>query len=192
MLDFAGGTAVHICAAATSAMYSVFFRLKAWWWRKGAQPTRATPISREEGFDPYHEGHPQPEGDEEHEEPQEHAPNPRPEVPRPHNVINVLLGTALLWVGWLGFNGGSTLGINLRTVSALVSTNLAACSGGLAWCFLDYWFSDFAGVDEAPKPRRFSVISFCNGIVAGLVAITPAAGYVRVPPGGLSRDSHWV
>ena len=97
---------------------------------------------------------------------------------RPHNVLNVLLGTALLWVGWMGFNGGSALGINMRTVSAVVSTNLAACSGGLAWCFLEYWLSDFEEEGKPPKRRRFSVIGFCNGVVVGLVAITPAAGYV--------------
>jgi len=89
-----------------------------------------------------------------------------------------VLGTALLWIGWFGFNGGSALGANLRAVSACISTHLAACAGGVMGTALEYiaayWREGDAG--------KFSVIGFCNGAVAGLVAITPAAGYVSDPP----------
>lgn len=86
---------------------------------------------------------------------------------RPHNVTYVVLGTVFLWVGWFGFNGGSALGANLRAVMSLIVTNIAACVGGLTWCLLDYRLE-----------RKWSTIGFCSGVIAGLVAITPAAGYV--------------
>ncbi|KLU85772.1 hypothetical protein MAPG_04792 [Magnaporthiopsis poae ATCC 64411] len=86
---------------------------------------------------------------------------------RPHNVTHVVLGTVFLWVGWFGFNGGSALGANLRAVMSLIVTNIAACVGGLTWCLLDYRLE-----------RKWSTIGFCSGVIAGLVAITPAAGYV--------------
>jgi Amt family ammonium transporter len=99
---------------------------------------------------------------------------------KPHNVVNVVLGTALLWIGWFGFNGGSALGANLRAVSACISTHLAACAGGVMGSLLDY----IASYKKDEKGRltenagKFSIVGFCNGAVAGLVAVTPAAGYV--------------
>lgn len=95
---------------------------------------------------------------------------------KPHNVVNVVLGTALLWIGWFGFNGGSALGANLRAVSACISTHLAACAGGVTGTLLEYIAAFRKGTDSG----RFSIIGFCNGAVAGLVAITPAAGYVSL------------
>lgn len=92
---------------------------------------------------------------------------------KPYNAINVMLGTAFLYVGWFGFNGGSALGANLRAVSACLSTHLAACAGGLMGTGLEY----LAAWKHKDK-GRFSVIGFCNGVLTGLVAITPAAGYV--------------
>jgi len=86
---------------------------------------------------------------------------------RPHNVTYVVLGTVFLWVGWFGFNGGSALSSNLRAVMSLINTHLAACIGGLAWVLLDYRLE-----------RKWSVVGFCSGAIAGLVAITPGAGYV--------------
>jgi Amt family ammonium transporter len=86
---------------------------------------------------------------------------------RPHNVTHIVLGTVFLWVGWFGFNGGSALGANLRAVMSLIVTNIAACVGGITWCLLDYRLE-----------RKYSTIGFCSGVIAGLVAITPAAGYV--------------
>lgn len=86
---------------------------------------------------------------------------------RPHNVTHVILGTVFLWFGWFGFNGGSALGANIRAVMACVVTNLAAAVGGLTWCLLDYRLE-----------RKWSAVGFCSGAVAGLVAITPASGFV--------------
>jgi len=126
ILDFAGGTVVHIsagCAALAGAM--VLKRRKV------------------------HLDH--------------------KEMP-PSNIPYVLIGTGLLWFGWFGFNAGSALAANGLAVSAFATTNTAAASGGLAWMFFD--------VMKSKKP---SVLGFCIGAVVGLVAITPAAGYVGVP-----------
>jgi ammonium transporter, Amt family len=91
------------------------------------------------------------------------------EIP-PANIPYVLIGTGLLWFGWFGFNAGSALGANALAVSAFATTNTAAAAAGLSWMFFD--------VARGKKP---SVLGFCIGAVVGLVAITPAAGYVAVP-----------
>ena len=91
------------------------------------------------------------------------------EVP-PANIPYVLIGTGLLWFGWFGFNAGSALGANALAVSAFATTNTAAASAGLSWMFFD--------VIRGKKP---SVLGFCIGAVVGLVAITPAAGFVAIP-----------
>lgn len=91
------------------------------------------------------------------------------EVP-PANIPYVLIGTGLLWFGWFGFNAGSALGANALAVSAFLTTNMAAGAAGLSWMFFD--------VSRGKKP---SVLGFCIGAVVGLVAITPAAGFVSVP-----------
>jgi len=88
----------------------------------------------------------------------------------PANIPYVLIGTGLLWFGWFGFNAGSALGANSLAVSAFSTTNTAAAAAGLSWMFFD--------VLRGKKP---SVVGFCVGAVVGLVAITPAAGYVAVP-----------
>jgi Amt family ammonium transporter len=126
VLDFAGGTVVHIsagCAALAGAM--VLKRRKS------------------------HKEH--------------------KEMP-PSNIPYVLIGTGLLWFGWFGFNAGSALAANGLAVSAFGTTNTAAASAGLAWMFFD--------VLKGKKP---SVLGFCIGAVVGLVAITPAAGFVAIP-----------
>ncbi len=126
VLDFAGGTVVHIsagCAALAGAM--VLKRRKSH---------------------------------------MEHK-----EIP-PANIPYVLIGTGLLWFGWFGFNAGSALGANSLAVSALFTTNTAAAAAGLSWMFFD--------VLRGKKP---SVLGFCIGAVVGLVAITPAAGFVAIP-----------
>jgi Amt family ammonium transporter len=87
---------------------------------------------------------------------------------RPHNVTHVVLGTVFLWVGWFGFNGGSALGMNIRAVMACYVTNLAASCGAIAWTLLDYRLE-----------KKWSTIGFCSGAISGLVAITPAAGFVK-------------
>jgi Amt family ammonium transporter len=76
----------------------------------------------------------------------------------------------LLWFGWFGFNAGSALGANALSVNAFMVTNVAAAAAGLSWMFFD--------VLKGKKP---SVLGFCIGAVVGLVAITPAAGFVAVP-----------
>jgi len=91
------------------------------------------------------------------------------EIP-PANVPYVLIGTGLLWFGWFGFNAGSAAGATPLAINAFGTTNTAAASAGLAWMFFD--------VLKGKKP---SVLGFCIGAVVGLVAITPAAGYVGIP-----------
>jgi Amt family ammonium transporter len=83
----------------------------------------------------------------------------------------VALGTALLWFGWFGFNAGSALGANGLAVNAFVVTNTAAGAAGLSWAVIE-WV-------RIGKPTLLGV---CSGAVAGLVAITPAAGFVGVVP----------
>lgn len=103
----------------------------------------------------------------------ERRPASRIEPSRAHNMNNIFIGTALSWFGWFGFNGGSGLVIGTRAVLACVVTNLAACTGGLTWCMLDYFLS---------KPKyKFTLFGFCMGAMAGLVCITPASGYVGAP-----------
>ena len=126
VLDFAGGTVVHIsagCAALAGAM--VLRRRKV------------------------------------HVE--------KKEIP-PANIPYVLIGTGLLWFGWFGFNAGSALTSGSLAVSAFATTNMAAAAAGLSWMFFD--------VLKGKKP---SVLGFCIGAVVGLVAITPAAGFVAIP-----------
>jgi Amt family ammonium transporter len=91
------------------------------------------------------------------------------EIP-PANVPYVLIGTGLLWFGWFGFNAGSALGATDLAVNALGTTHTAAAAAGLCWMFFD--------VIKGKKP---SVLGFCIGAVVGLVAITPAAGFVGIP-----------
>src|SRR3954449_3069698 len=91
------------------------------------------------------------------------------EVP-PANIPYVLIGTGLLWFGWFGFNAGSALGANMLSISAFATTNTAAAAAGLSWMLFD--------VAKGKKP---SVVGFCVGAVVGLVAITPAAGFVAIP-----------
>jgi Amt family ammonium transporter len=91
------------------------------------------------------------------------------EIP-PANIPYVLIGTGLLWFGWFGFNAGSAGAANALSVSAFATTNTAAAAAGLSWMFFD--------VLKGKKP---SVLGFCIGAVVGLVAITPAAGFVAIP-----------
>ncbi|KAJ3258481.1 hypothetical protein HK103_003603 [Boothiomyces macroporosus] len=86
---------------------------------------------------------------------------------KPHNVSNVFIGTALVWMGWFGFNAGSALDATARAGMAGVVTTVAASAGALGWVFCD-----------AIRTKKLSGIGFCSGALAGLVGITPAAGYV--------------
>ncbi|MBR1397213.1 MAG: ammonium transporter [Selenomonadaceae bacterium] len=89
----------------------------------------------------------------------------------PHNVPMTVIGGAFLWFGWFGFNAGSALGANELAANAFVVTQAAAAAGVLGWVIPE-WFRN-------GKP---TVIGAVSGCVAGLVAITPAAGYVEVLP----------
>ncbi|HEX8549857.1 MAG TPA: ammonium transporter [Cytophagaceae bacterium] len=123
VLDFAGGTVVHIsagCAALAAALYL------------GKRKT---------------EGH-----------------------NTPANIPFVLTGTGLLWFGWFGFNAGSAVGAGTLAASAFATTNTAAAAAGIAWMFF-----------EAAKGKKPTAMGFCIGAVVGLVAITPAAGFVTLP-----------
>lgn len=85
----------------------------------------------------------------------------------PHNLPFTILGTALLWFGWFGFNAGSSLGANDIAVNAFVVTNTAAAAAGLTWALIDWIFN-----------RKPTMLGMATGAVGGLVAITPAAGFV--------------
>src|SRR5689334_7427264 len=91
------------------------------------------------------------------------------EIP-PANIPYVLIGTGLLWFGWFGFNAGSAGAASSLAVSAFATTNTAAAAAGLSWMFFDIL-----------RGRKPSVMGFCIGAVVGLVAITPAAGFVAIP-----------
>ena len=87
----------------------------------------------------------------------------------PANVPYIILGTGLLWFGWFGFNAGSALGANADAVLAFANTNIASAVAMLTWIF----FERFQG-------RKMSAIGACIGAIVGLVAITPAAGFVNI------------
>jgi Amt family ammonium transporter len=91
------------------------------------------------------------------------------ETIKPSNIPYVILGAALLWFGWFGFNAGSALAADSTMVFALVNTNLAAATAAVSWMMVD-WITK-------GKP---SAVGMAVGAVCGLVAITPASGYVNV------------
>ncbi len=88
----------------------------------------------------------------------------------PHNIPMVLMGLGLLWFGWFGFNGGSALAASEIAGLAIINTNLAACSAALVWVLLEY---------ADPNKKKPSMIGIATGVLAGLVAVTPAAGFVQ-------------
>ncbi len=88
----------------------------------------------------------------------------------PARVTYVIIGTGLLWFGWFGFNAGSAFGANHLAVNALATSTTASAAAGLTWIFFDML-----------KGRKPSAMGTCIGAVVGLVAITPAAGFVSVP-----------
>jgi ammonium transporter, Amt family len=198
VLDFAGGTAVHINAGATTLAHCVF--------HLSVLPLVESLLSRLFGVNdaPHTNGV---NGAMIPLNPPQNPPahQPPPEDTEFYNPANVVLGTLLLWIGWFGFNGGSALGANLRAVSACVSTHLAACSGGVTLCLLrsisEHYFPETKPnpvptqgnllntpaparpastpiPQQGPPPFAFSIAEFCNGAIIGLVCITPAAGYV--------------
>jgi ammonium transporter, Amt family len=85
----------------------------------------------------------------------------------PHNVPYVLLGIGLLWFGWFGFNGGSALGSGSLATTALVNTFISASAAGLTWLIVEWVLQ-----------KKATAIGIASGFLAGLVGITPAAGFV--------------
>lgn len=124
VLDFAGGTVVHISAGAAALAGAIVLGR-----RKNAAETY------------------------------------------PVNIPFVILGTGLLWFGWFGFNAGSALAANAMAVKSFVNTNLASAVAAISWIMMD-----------TVKGKKPSALGACIGAVVGLVAITPAAGYVNFGP----------
>ena len=91
------------------------------------------------------------------------------QITPPHNLPFAVLGAGLLWFGWFGFNGGSAFGATPQAVQAFVTTQVAAATAGLLWSLIE--------VVRNGKPTALGMIT---GVVAGLVGITPAAGFVDV------------
>jgi ammonium transporter, Amt family len=90
------------------------------------------------------------------------------QVIRPNNLVITMLGAGLLWVGWFGFNAGSSISSGLSTAQALTATQVAAASGALSWIIIENFHQGKA-----------TALGFASGILAGLVAVTPAAGVVQ-------------
>ena len=126
VLDFAGGTVVHM-SAGIAALCGAFFLGK-----------RRKEFSDSEDI-------------------------------KPANIPFVILGTSLLWFGWFGFNAGSSLGANIDAVIAFANTNIASATSMITWVFYDRFLN-----------RKISAIGACLGAIVGLVAITPAAGFVTI------------
>ncbi|UOF92787.1 ammonium transporter [Fodinisporobacter ferrooxydans] len=122
VLDFAGGTVVHISSGVAGLVAAIYLGKRA---EHGTKSIRA------------------------------------------HNVPFVLLGTALLWFGWFGFNAGSALGANALSASAFITTNTATAASAIGWMLI-----------EKLRTGHVTLGGMCAGAVAGLVAITPAAGFV--------------
>jgi Amt family ammonium transporter len=91
----------------------------------------------------------------------------------PHSMVLCMIGTGMLYVGWFGFNAGSALGADAIASNAFTATMLAAATGGFVWAVME-WFTK----------GHPSVLGFCSGIVAGLVVVTPACGFVT-PSGAM-------
>jgi Amt family ammonium transporter len=124
VLDFAGGTVVHMSAGFAALAASMYLRNKT----------------------------------------------EKKQTIAPANIPFVLLGTGLLWFGWFGFNAGSALAAGPLAASAFATTNTASAAAGLCWVLFD-----------AVRGKKPSALGFCIGAVVGLVAITPAAGFVTIP-----------
>jgi ammonium transporter, Amt family len=87
----------------------------------------------------------------------------------PHNLLVTVMGAGLLWAGWFGFNAGSAFEASSRAVGALLATQVAACVGAFVWGYCEYI-----------KRGQMSVLGMATGAIAGLIAVTPASGFVGV------------
>jgi Amt family ammonium transporter len=92
----------------------------------------------------------------------------------PSNLVMTMMGAGLLWVGWFGFNAGSSISSDLATAQALTVTQIAAATGSICWMII-----------ESFHTGKATALGFASGILAGLVAITPAAGVVK-PVGAIA------
>jgi ammonium transporter, Amt family len=128
VLDYAGGTVVHINAGVAGLMCALMLG------KRRGYPTEPMP---------------------------------------PHNLVLTMIGASLLWVGWFGFNAGSALTAGANAGMAMAVTQIATATAALAWMFVEW------GLKGKP-----SILGICSGAVAGLVAITPASGFVD-PRGAL-------
>ncbi len=93
---------------------------------------------------------------------------------KPNNLVMTMMGAGLLWVGWFGFNAGSSISSGLSTAQALTATQVAAATGAITWMLI-----------EGFHQGKMTALGFASGILAGLVAITPAAGVVQ-PSGAIA------
>jgi len=93
---------------------------------------------------------------------------------RPNNLVMTLMGAGLLWVGWFGFNAGSSIASGLSTAQALTATQAAAAAAAMAWTLIEIW-----------HVGKATALGFVSGVLAGLVAVTPAAGVVT-PAGAMA------
>lgn len=87
----------------------------------------------------------------------------------PHNLLVTVLGAGLLWAGWFGFNAGSAFEASPRAAGALLGTQLAACAGAMTWGWCEYM-----------RRGQWSVLGSLTGAIAGLIAVTPASGFVGI------------
>lgn len=200
-MDFAGGTPVHIAAGSAVAAMSLFYSFESNGYKEAVTYLKEQTKRRARNSIPWalatllrrflfgkkkkartnaEDREPNPEEPNSTEQPT--SADHKDLDAHVYSVNMAVIGTALLWVGWFGFNGGSALGANNRAVSACLSTHVAACSGGVTAVFLHWVLKRLAKAKDINyKPhefRRLTAIQFCDGVLAGLVAITPGSGYV--------------
>ncbi len=132
VLDFAGGTPVHICSGATATALSLYLSWPLFRSRKSSMRT------------PSHLA-----------------------LHRPQNTLGQLLALVIIWNSWLAFDAGTTLSLNFKSVMAMCVTNLCAAAGAMTWALITYL-----------EIRKWSLDSTFMGAIAGLVLITPSAGFI--------------
>lgn len=101
----------------------------------------------------------------------------------PFSLSMVVQGTTLMFLGWIGFTGGSQISEPADAVLSVLNTCLSAATGGFSWMLLDHFViahTEFSETGLPMEPAKYSILSFCSGVVSGLIAITPGAGYVPV------------
>lgn len=99
---------------------------------------------------------------------------------QPFSLTMVVTGTAQMLLGWIGFTGGSQIDKPAMALLSVLNTMVSAAMGGFSWMILDHIVAQHYMVEQSPGPNApYSLISFCSGVISGLVAITPGAGYVK-------------